>query len=196
MTWNRSFGGIAIASIIAWCTPSAIAFRYSGVAPSRSEMRTSGILPPSSSVWLSQLYALEKMRGECPMSRRNLLPKGRIGTRRHIHIEVPLLCRIRHCVTILVRRISTAPRRRFFFSWRSRELPHGRILHSTQRRQRRVRHRYTSRRRRTRIVENPIGKLPRRFVGSNVLRCHNRHAAAFIHHYSGAVHNRPVSCFH
>src|SRR5438309_7285749 len=158
-------------------------------------MRTSGILPPSSSVWLSQLYALEKMRGECPMSRWNLLPKGGIGTRSHIHIEVPLLCRIRHCVTILVSRITSAPRRRFFCSRRSRELPHGRILHSTRRRQRRGRHRYTSRRRRTRIVENPIGKLPRRFVRPNVLGRHNRHAATFIHHYSGAVHARAISEF-
>src|SRR5258708_12014938 len=110
------------------------------------------------------------MLGKCPRHVAiEFLLKGRIRTRRHIHVQIPFLRRIHCSVTICIRSISAALRCGLFHARRTHKLPHCRILHPACRRQRRIRNRSTSRRWRTPIVKDPIRKFPWRFVRANIV---------------------------
>src|SRR5258708_824501 len=70
ITGKRSSGGIANASIIARCTPSPSALRYSALFPARRSMRTSGIN------CLLYIYSkLEANEPAQPLSLAQLVPR-------------------------------------------------------------------------------------------------------------------------
>ena len=128
-------------------------------------------------------------------SRASLVPaSGRIGGAGRVEVEEPGVRGIARGVAIAVSVVSGGATRGEFLAARSlRELPDHGVRHAAYGRSRRTVRDDAARRRRARIVEDPIGELALAEIVANVVGGDDGHAVSFVDSHSRAIDSSAIT---